>query len=366
MKNIVIFALHLNYGGIEKFICDVANVLCEKHNVTIVSTYKLVDEPFFKLDDKVKVKYLMDFGPNRNEFKDAVKGKNPIKIAQESFRAVSIITSKRNLLVKYVKNLKCDVIITTRLEQSAIIQKYADKNIYKIASEHNYHNNNEKYMKSLFYATRNFDRFVLLSKSLAEFYKLLFTDEKVEVKYIGHFVERTNQVVKEGAEVISVGRLSAEKGFDDLLNVSKLMPDVNFNIVGDGDQRQYLENEIEANNLNNVILHGSKTITQIQEMYSKCFAFVMCSYSESFGLVLIEAQAFGVPCVAFDGATGPQEVITNGVNGYLVEDRNISKMVEAINNVKINHTKLSRKSIENSKLYSYDKFCKKWLDIVDV
>ncbi len=66
MKKIVILALHLNYGGVEKFICDVANALSYEHEVTIVTTYEIIDKPFFVLNEKVKVKYLTNIIPNRS------------------------------------------------------------------------------------------------------------------------------------------------------------------------------------------------------------------------------------------------------------------------------------------------------------
>ena len=49
MKKISILALHLGYGGIEKSIVALANLLCDRYNVEIVSSYKLYDRPVFDL-----------------------------------------------------------------------------------------------------------------------------------------------------------------------------------------------------------------------------------------------------------------------------------------------------------------------------
>ena len=59
MKKVAILSLHLGYGGIEKSIVALANMLAEKYDVEIVCTYKLYDKPSFPLDSKVKVKYLI-------------------------------------------------------------------------------------------------------------------------------------------------------------------------------------------------------------------------------------------------------------------------------------------------------------------
>ena len=55
MKKITIFSLHLGYGGIEKSIVNLANLLSNEYQVEIVSTYKLEDTPAFEINEKVKV-----------------------------------------------------------------------------------------------------------------------------------------------------------------------------------------------------------------------------------------------------------------------------------------------------------------------
>ena len=65
MKKISILALHLGYGGIEKSIVSLANILCTRYEVEIASCYRLYDTSAFELDPRVKVKYLIkDLKPN--------------------------------------------------------------------------------------------------------------------------------------------------------------------------------------------------------------------------------------------------------------------------------------------------------------
>ena len=56
----------------------------------------------------------------------------------------------------------------------------------------------------------------------------------------------------------------------------------------------------------------------------------MTSFTESFGLVLLEAMNAGIPCLAFSSAEGACELISNDVNGYLIEERNMEEMVNHI------------------------------------
>ena len=90
MKKISILSLHLGFGGIEKSVAALANILCTKYEVEIACTYKLYDNSSFYIDPKVKIKYLTDVVPNKKELKDAIKKKNIISI----FKFKSSITNK--------------------------------------------------------------------------------------------------------------------------------------------------------------------------------------------------------------------------------------------------------------------------------
>ena len=82
MKKISILSLHLGYGGIEKSIVSLANLLSKKYNVEIAVCYKLYDKSVFDLDDSINVKYLNDSSivPNHKSLKSAIHGKNLKKI----------------------------------------------------------------------------------------------------------------------------------------------------------------------------------------------------------------------------------------------------------------------------------------------
>ena len=81
-KKISILALHLGYGGIEKSIAAVANMLCNDYDVELAVCYKLYDTPAFFIDHRVKVCYLNDdLKPNKEKFLDAVHKKNIFKSA---------------------------------------------------------------------------------------------------------------------------------------------------------------------------------------------------------------------------------------------------------------------------------------------
>ena len=83
-------------------------------------------------------------------------------------------------------------------------------------------------------------------------------------------------------------------------------------IVGDGEEYKKIQAKIEYKNLENkVCMHGYMKKECIDELYAQCDVYLMTSYTESFGFVLLEAMACGIPCVAFDSAQGAKEIIEN-------------------------------------------------------
>ena len=133
MKKITILALHLNYGGIERFITNLANSICDDYNIEIVSTYKILDKPFFKLNKNIKVKYLINnLNPNKNEIKKYLKEYRFIKLFKELLISIKVLYLKKHSMIKYIKNCDSDIIISTRDIHNKWLGKYGKKNILKI------------------------------------------------------------------------------------------------------------------------------------------------------------------------------------------------------------------------------------------
>ena len=105
---------------------------------------------------------------------------------------------------------------------------------------------------------------------------------------------------------------------------------------------------------NNVNLLGNIDNDKISMYLKKSSVYVMTSYSESFGIVLLEAMSNSIPCIAFDSASGAKELLKNGV-GILVKNRDITKMSNEIINL-ISDDNLNAKYASNG----YE-LCKKYL-----
>ena len=306
-QKVTIMALHLGYGGVEQYISSLCKMIGEKYDIEIIVTYKVLDKPAFEFSDNIKITYLMNTKPNRDEFKNAIGSKNPINILKEGFKAIKILYLKRKLNIKAIKNIKSDYIITTRFH-SSLVGKYADSNIIKIATEHNYHNNDNKYINSIIKSVRGFDYLVCVSEELKDFYKDRIKDTKCV--YIPNVIDKNPDKSSNLREntLINVGRLEPEKGVFDLIDVlsevKSEIKDVKLLLIGDGSLRKEIEAKVEKNNLkDNVIFTGFVSKKELENYYLKSKLFVMTSYTESFGLVLIEAMSYKIPCIAFDSSS---------------------------------------------------------------
>ena len=369
---VTILALHLGYGGVEKAISSLSNILIDKYDVEIISVYKLYDKPAFYIDDRVKIKYLLDteLSPNKKELKDAIRTKNPIKILSEGLKSVKILKLKSSKMIDAIKNIDSGIVISTRIEHNKLLSKYGNKNLITIAQEHTYHNENEKYIKDLVESCKNIDYFMPVSQMLTDFYKKYFEGTKTNCVFIPHSLDYIPR--EESKKIISIGRLSPEKGFDDLLDVFKIVnnqkKDWKLDIIGDGVLKNHLINKVKEYSLqNNVIIHGYKDKDFINKQLSSSSIYVMASHEESFGLVLIEAQSFALPCIAFDSAKGACEIIDDKVNGYLIKDRSkkdmADKIIKLIDDIEVRRD-MGRHSRENSYKYSKDNISYMWFEFL--
>lgn len=373
MKKITIMALHLGYGGIEKAIASLANGLSKNYKVEIVSVYKLYSQPAFPIDKRVKIKYLMNYGPNKKELKDSIKSKKIVKILYEMSKSAKILYLKRKLMINYIKNCNSDVIISTRDIHNKILGKYAKKEVLKIGWEHNHHNNNPKYIKRIINSVKGLDIFVLVSNELKEFYESKIIN-KPKCVYIPNSLEKIpNKLSKlDTNNIISVGRFSYEKGFNDLIDIMYILKNKNIDfhleLVGDGELFDDIKNQINNLNLNDyVTLHGFRNKEYIDKLLNKSTLYIMTSHTESFGIVLIEAFSHGVPVLAFDSANGAKEIINSDINGYLIENRNKEKMADKIIELLENKEKrviLGRNAYEFSKNFDNTKIINLWDDLI--
>jgi glycosyltransferase involved in cell wall biosynthesis len=154
--------------------------------------------------------------------------------------------------------------------------------------------------------------------------------------------------------VLSVGRLSREKGHRDLLEAAAILRDSNpavpirFVVVGDGPEREALAVRSERLGLRSVVtLAGQRR--DVRPFYALANALALPSHSEGSPNVVLEAMAAGVPVVA-TAVGGVPEIVTDCVTGLVVSSRKPAAMASALGRV-ISDEELRRRLAAAGKEY---------------
>ncbi|WP_302626651.1 glycosyltransferase family 4 protein [uncultured Eubacterium sp.] len=186
------------------------------------------------------------------------------------------------------------------------------------------------------WAARKADAIVVLTDTDRGYYEKE-TNIKGKLVRIYNPIERNareHQYNLESKQLISVGRLNQEKGFDMLIDIAEIVfkkhTDWKWIILGEGEERVWLETKIREKKLEkHIVLMGK--VNNVNDYYQESAIYVLTSRFEGFGLVLTEAKNMGLPCVSFRCPAGPGEIIEEEVNGYLVDCFDIEQMAEKIN-----------------------------------
>jgi glycosyltransferase involved in cell wall biosynthesis len=281
---------------------------------------------------------------------------------------------KSKVLKKKIKELDTDVIISSRIEFSKLIDR---RDTLNISQEHSYVTTN-KYIGRVKKWFKNIDSIVVMTKKAKEDYEkwLINSNSQAKVYNISNMIEKVVDGVNANYDnntIISVGRLERVKDFPTLLEVFKKVHDsheeLELKIVGEGSQRETLERRIKELNL-----EGSVTITgriptdMVKRELEKAKIFVLTSVCESFSLVLCEAMEQGLPSLSFDIDVGPKEIIKDGYNGFLIENRNVDKMAQKIIELVENRelwNDISKNALEDVSKYYSENVAQGWISILD-
>ncbi len=135
--------------------------------------------------------------------------------------------------------------------------------------------------------------------------------------------------------ILAVGRLNYQKGFDILLDCWKEihsasgLEDWTLRIVGSGEDRESLLQQSEKLGLTDCVELVPST-DKTSDYYESSSIYAMTSRWEGLPMVLIEAKSYGLPIVSFDCRTGPSEIIRNGVDGILVPDKDAEIFIRSM------------------------------------
>lgn len=356
IRNIVFFIQNISRpAGSERVTSLIANNLDQKgYNIQIVSICG-DNTCFYPLNSKIKINTLIDRTQvdNKKMFFYVIKKlhqfykRNEIDLCIDVFPALSIYT----LLLK---------------------KRHKFKNI---TWEHfNYKINLGMNRIGRRLAMRYSDQIITLTSTDKKYYLSNSNRIKGNIDYIYNPSPYQNVEIKEKRKsyALSVGRLTYQKGFDRLIKVwEKVESKINLDILilGEGEEFEKLYDIIRTKQLKRIHLLGA--VKNIERYYEDASFYVSTARFEGLPMTMIEAQSFGLPIISFDYDTGPEDIITNNSDGYLIkentEEKKIQVMASKIISLSSDAEKLQqmRKAAQkSSERFTTDAIVKKWESVI--
>ena len=333
MKIIYCIACTCHSGGMERVLANKANYLARHgYEIVVVTTDQRGAQPFFLLESGIRN---IDLGINYDEN----NGKSflnkllhyPLKQYRHKKRLKAVLMTERPDVTVSMFNNDAGFIPGIKDGSAKVLEihfskfkrlQYGRKGVWKLADWWR-SKQDEK-------TVRKFDRFVVLTEEDKAYWGNL-PNIMVIPNAISGIPAGTALLANK--RVIAVGRYTYQKGFERLVDAWHLLasrfPDWKLDIIGEGEERPLLEQRIHFYGLD-----GQVTLTrptqEIGKVYMEASILASSSRYEGLPMVLLEAQAFGLPIVAFQCKCGPKDIVSDGMNGYLVPEGDTAGMARRL------------------------------------
>lgn len=361
MKKILIYIDSMNpAGGIERVVSNLSNEWIKEFNIFII----VKDKPnsFYGLDSRIPILSI----------------NCPLKLNMKNrysriFSLLSNVIMVHFKLEEAISKINPDIIYTTNPVNSleiCLLGKRKSKRL--IISEHGSklgYNQIYNYIKKLVYPRA----FKISVPTMLD--TRLYLEEGYPAVFIPHIstFNRQEKNLVNKKVILNIGRLTQDKRQIDLLRIwneivkEKADQGWQLIIVGKGEEKETLTNYINAHNLNDSV-EVLEPIKDVEQIFKSSSIFAFTSQFEGFGMVLLEAMSFGVPCISFDCPSGPRDIIDDGLNGFLIEERNHTsyknRLVELMSN---NHLRerFSNESFIKASNWENKRILNQWNELFD-
>lgn len=324
MKIIYLITGMYRSGGVERVIASKVNHWVEQGHEALIVTTDQVDSPyFFSVDPRVRT---IDLGLNYYEL-------NRLPAHQRLWRTYRMQGEHKRRLTEVLMQERADVVVSVWREEASFLPSIADGS-KKVLELHSAKSTpvlmypEELKFKRLYGRLRvwqmertaaKYDRLVILAEEERHLWP-----KGMQVSVIPNplpFSPTTEPYDASSKVAIAVGRYEYQKNFPDLIRlwvkVHQLCPEWKLQIYGDGPLRSSLQALVQELGLEGVVELPRPT-SAIRERYAVSGLYVMTSHFEGLPMVLLEAQAMGLPIVSYACPSGPRDIVTDGADGYLL------------------------------------------------
>lgn len=370
-------------GGVQRVVSVLADKLSEEHDVTVLCTSDTeVNRDIYNISNRVKIDAKPDI------FKSGIFSKIIRKLIKEINKKTGILNRKkfihylvniyypqkiRNNFIKYFSENKYDLIIGVEGIYSILLGCISEDIDSKIIGwQHNsydaYLNNRNRYywnLDSLFETyVEKLDKYIVLT----EYDKIMFKKKKnIECEVIANprSFKSSKKSTLENKQFLAAGRFTHQKGFDLLIEAFKVFSqfnnDWNLVIVGEGEEKQKIEELIKINKLDQRI-YIKPFSDNIEEYFLESSLLLLPSRWEGMPMIVLESLEMGVPIISFD-ITSIEQIIINGNEGLIIDKFNVEKFSDAMLRLSESYELreyMGKKCIKKSNEYDIDTIIKEW------
>ena len=324
-------------GGTIRTTLNTAGALAERHDVEVASVFRRRTDPELPVPPGVRLRALTDL---REETLDRgvrrrVAAQRTRLMSTRDFRHPEFNLLTDIGLVRYLASVRDGVLIGTRPSINLAVAHLAAPSVVRVGQDHMHLTAYSDELRAQMGAV--YPRLDLVTaltrRDAAAYRKHLRKGTRVECMPNGIRAPQGRPAALDAKVVVAAGRLARQKGFDRLLAawamVAARHPDWQLQIFGDGMLRSRLEARIaELGIAGSARLMGFTP--RLHEELAGASLYVMSSRREGFPMVLLEAMAAGLPVVSFDCPTGPRDIVRDGVDGYVVRNRDVEALASAM------------------------------------
>lgn len=369
MKILYCIAGTCHSGGMERVLANKANYLsAHGYEVVIVTTDQQNRLPFFELDERIRC---VDLDINYEEN----NGKSFLNKLLHYPRKQYL---HRKRLEKVLRQERPDVTVSMFCNDAGFIPRIKDGSA-KVLEIHFSKFKRLQYGRKGLWRLADIWRSKQDERTVSQFDRFVVLTEE-DKRYWGDLANmtvipnaltfQTSQVAGlDNKKVVAIGRYTHQKGFERLVyawqELAPRFPDWQLDIVGDGEEREALQRLICECGLERQISLVRPT-KDVERVYRDASLFVLSSRYEGLPMVLLEAQAFGLPIVAFRCKCGPEDVVSDGETGFLVDEGDIAALADRMALLMDDESmrkRMGQKAKEASLRYDEDVIMAQWMNL---
>jgi glycosyltransferase involved in cell wall biosynthesis len=309
-------------GGTTRAMINLAGYLNGKHELEIISLWRLRDEPFFELPEGVPVYALEDLrdGHKPRGLK-ALLARVPSVLVHPADRWATSFSLLSDIRLVRKLRKRTGILITTRPALNLIAGLLNPPGLIKIGQEQMHLGSHPPELKQAMPGLyKNLEAFAVLTEGAQADYDKHLKGKVNLVRIPNSARELGEPADLSKKRILAAGRLTRQKGFDWLIaawaQIHEKHPDWTVRICGEGNWRERLETQIAELGVKNIELPG--LCPDMEKQMEEASIYALSSRFEGFPLILCEAMSKGMAPVAFDCPTGPSEMVVEGENGLIV------------------------------------------------